>query len=319
MILTVTLNPCVHHILAYEEPEDGRTVLKPVRSFFQPGGKGLNAARVVSNLGGEVLALTTFGDQEGRLLLREMAYSGVPVRAVEVSRPTRTSTCIYNMSSGAFMELLEPGVELGPEESAAYFDLLLEALPDRGILALCGSSPCRSMDDFFRRAVLAGREGGLQVVVDSYNAPLVRAIEAAPHMVKLNLHEIGSSFGMAAEREEDILAFARRLIRRGIEEVLVTGGARGAWLISRDGVHRFQGPRIEEVHAIGSGDAMLGALLARLQKGDNLLEACRWGVAAGAANAGRLEVCTLTEDLVEELLPSVVMESLERLHPRVDP
>ena len=123
MILTVTLSPCIHHVLAYEEPEDGRAVVKPARSFWQPGGKGLNTARVIASMGGDVLALTMSGGLEGRLLLREMENSGVRVKSIPLARPTRVSTCLYNMSTGAFRELLEAGVILSGAEVDSFFGL----------------------------------------------------------------------------------------------------------------------------------------------------------------------------------------------------
>ncbi|MHC4942661.1 MAG: 1-phosphofructokinase family hexose kinase [Planctomycetota bacterium] len=310
MIVTVTLNPCVHHILAFEIPEEGRKVIKPVRSFFQPGGKGLNAARVIAAMGGEVLALTTWGDREGQLLLREVEYSNVPVKAVETSRPTRISTITYNMTSSEFIELLEPGVELDEEEVERLFQLFEASITGDEIVALNGSSPCAATDDFFRRAAEAARAKGCMVVVDSYSHALVNAVEATPHMIKLNRDEIRISFGMEIREEKDLYAFARKHLMLGVEHILVTDGSRGAWLFSREKVFRIEVPEVRELHAIGSGDAMLGAVLARFEQGDPLEEACRWGAAAGAVNAGRLEVCQFASQLVEDTLPTVRLEAL---------
>jgi 1-phosphofructokinase len=313
MIVTVTLNPCVHHILAYETPEDGHRVIKPVRSFFQPGGKGLNAARVIAAMGGEVLALTFWGDREGELLLREVEYSNVPVKAVETSRPTRISTITYDMTRSKFMELLEPGVELVEAEVERLFELFDGTIQGDEIVALNGSSPCKAADDFFRRAAETARARGCMVVVDSYGDPLVNAVEAAPHMVKLNRDEIRISFGKDVAEEKEIHAFAKELMKGGIEHVLVTDGSCGAWLFTKDRVFRILVPEVRELHAIGSGDAMLGALLARHEQGDPLEEACRWGAAAGAVNAGRLEVCQFASQLVEDTLPRVKLETLSPL------
>ena len=55
---------------------------------------------------------------------------------------------------------------------------------------------------------------------------------------------------------------------------------------------------------------MMGAIVARMELGDRLEEDCRWGAAAGAVNASRLEVCQFSRDLVEELLPSVTIEAI---------
>ncbi|MFH1998396.1 MAG: PfkB family carbohydrate kinase [Planctomycetota bacterium] len=285
-------------------------MIKPVRSFFQPGGKGLNAARVIAAMGGEVTALTTWGDVEGQLLLREVKYSGVHVKAVEINRPTRTSTCLYNMTDHSFMELLEPGVELSEEEIEALFRVFLDTIAGRPIVALNGSSPCKATDDFFERAAEAAKAAGCFVVVDTYGNSLVNVIRAAPHFIKMNIDEIRISFGLKITGDKELFSFAEKLQNQGMESVLITDGARGAWLFSRGAVHRIFGNKVRGLHAIGSGDAMLGAILARMEAGDPLEEACRWGAAAGAVNAGRLEICRFSTKLVEDLLPSIEMKPL---------
>ena len=140
MILSVTLNPCVHHILAYRGGMEDGVVRRPVRSFFQPGGKGLNASRVAVTLGARVTALTPCGGVEGRLFLREVRLSGVRVEPVWISRPTRFSTCLYDMERGSFLELLEPGVELSEREVEALFERYEDLLPRADRVALSGSS-----------------------------------------------------------------------------------------------------------------------------------------------------------------------------------
>jgi len=298
-------------MLAYEETDDGRVVLKPVRSFLQAGGKGLNAARTILLMGGDVVALTTQGGIEGRMLLREVKQSGVTVKSVEVSRPTRISTGIYNMTRSKFQELLEPGVDLKQDEVEALFSLFLDSLDEVGIVALSGSSPCKTSDDFFRRASEAAKSAGKMVVVDSYNDSLVNAVEAVPDMVKLNTHEIELSYGYKVSNDNELTMFVGGLLDKGIKHVLVTYGARGARLFSGGRVFSIRVPSIRGIHAIGSGDAMLGALLFRLEQGEALEEACRWGAAAGSVNAGRLEVCQFDAKLVEDLLPSVKLETVE--------
>ena len=66
MILTVTLNPCVHRYLLYREEVPPRTVVRLVRERMSSGGKGLNVARVIVRLGGEAVALSTASGPTGR-------------------------------------------------------------------------------------------------------------------------------------------------------------------------------------------------------------------------------------------------------------
>ena len=95
MILTVTPNPCLHKTVSFKGRLDGRLVVRPVDSWYQAGGKGINCARTIRSLGGDVVALTTAGGHVGRLFLDGLAAEGIAVDAVSVARPTRMSTFVY--------------------------------------------------------------------------------------------------------------------------------------------------------------------------------------------------------------------------------
>ena len=310
MILSVTLNPCVHHILAYRGGAEGGVVRTPVRSFFQPGGKGLNASRVAAALGAEVTALAPCGGMEGELFLREVRRSGVRVEPVRIRRPTRFSTCLYDLEGGTFLELLEPGVELSDEEVEALFRRFEALLPRADRVALSGSSPCPRTDAFYGEAVRAARRAGVPAAVDTYGEALALAVETGPELVKVNREELARLFGREHLDDAALVEGARRLRDMGTARLVVTDGARGAWAFEGERAFRIRVPSVREIHAVGSGDAVFGALLARLEAGDTLEDACRWGAAAGTVNAGRLEVCAFDPGLVEELIPRVTVEAV---------
>ena len=61
---------------------------------------------------------------------------------------------------------------------------------------------------------------------------------------------------------------------------------------------------------IGSGDAFTAGLVWRLLRGDDLGEACRWGAAAGAANALTLMAGEVNKEAVECLASEVKIETV---------
>jgi tagatose 6-phosphate kinase len=65
----------------------------------------------------------------------------------------------------------------------------------------------------------------------------------------------------------------------------VTAGSEPALAFDGKNFRRIITPRIKVVNPIGSGDAFTAGVVLRLLRGDDLGEACRWGAAAGAANA----------------------------------
>ena len=67
-------------------------------------------------------------------------------------------------------------------------------------------------------------------------------------------------------------------------------------------------PRIKPVNPIGSGDAFTAGLVSRLVRGDDLGEACRWGTAAGTANALTPMPGEVNQDDVERLIGEIQVE-----------
>ncbi|MBK6940535.1 MAG: 1-phosphofructokinase family hexose kinase [Planctomycetes bacterium] len=310
MILTVTPNPCLHKTVSFKGSLDGRLVVRPVESWYQAGGKGINCARTIRALGGEVTALTTAGGHVGRLFLDGLAAEGIAVEAISVARPTRMSTFVYSADARQFREFLEPGLALEAREATALRQRFEQLAATAALITLNGSVPDRSLDEFHADAARSAKALGKRCLVDTYGPPCVRVADAKPWMLKANLDEARGSFHAEVSTDSEIAAFARSLRERGVEHVLLTAGARGAWLFSGDGAWFFTAPRIDELNPVGSGDAMLGAIAHELTRGSRLVDAVRIGIAAGAANAARLGVCDFGRSEVDALLPQIRVSSI---------
>ena len=75
----------------------------------------------------------------------------------------------------------------------------------------------------------------------------------------------------------------------GVRAVIVTAGADGAFLASRDGgVNHVPAPSVKAVDTTGAGDAFIGALASRLHEGRSLLEAVRFSVLYAARSVTRV-------------------------------
>jgi len=146
--------------------------------------------------------------------------------------------------------------------------------------------------------------------VDAQGAPLILALPAAPGLVKPNRAELAATVGRKLADQAALLAAMRELHERGAQRVVVTAGEDP--VLAFDGARswRMTPPRIQALNPIGSGDAFTAALAWRLLRGDDLGEACRWGGAAGAANALSLLPGELERADVERLAAEVTVELL---------
>jgi ribokinase len=79
-----------------------------------------------------------------------------------------------------------------------------------------------------------------------------------------------------------------RLLKLGVGTVIVTLGERGALLAGKGSVQRFPAYDVVPVDTTAAGDAFLGGFAVAVGEGKPLVEAVRWGNAAGALATTRM-------------------------------
>ena len=129
-----------------------------------------------------------------------------------------------------------------------------------------------------------------------------------PWAIKPNLDEARELLHRPLETRDEERAAVRTLRGRGIEVVLLSCGERGCWVGFEPDIEWLGAPRVEAVSAVGSGDSVCGAFAAKYLETGDVWEAARWGVAAGTANAARLEAAMIGPEEVAPLVPQVRRE-----------
>jgi 1-phosphofructokinase family hexose kinase len=304
MILTVTLNPCVHRYLLFREEAPPRTVVRLVRERMSSGGKGLNAARVVARLGGSAIALSTTSGPTGELLRQCLERERVDAELVAVTVPTRLSTCLYDLAHERFREFLEEGADVTPAEADLLRAAFARLLPRTTTVTVNGSTPGGNLAPLPREFVAAARAAGKRVILDAYGEAAAKAAAVPPQWIRANLEEMSGTHGV---RDTGELATFRA--RTGAEGLLVTDGPREIHCVTATAHLVARPPAVIEVNAVGSGDALTGAFALVLDRGGSLEEALRAGAAAGAANAEQLLVCEFEPARFQELLAQVSVGS----------
>jgi 1-phosphofructokinase family hexose kinase len=300
MILTVTLNPCVHRYLLFREEVPPRTVVRLVRERMSSGGKGLNAARVIARLGGEAVALSTASGPVGELLRQCLEQEAVTAELVPVAVPTRLSTCLYDLANERFREFLEEGSDVTAEEADELRARFARLLPRVSTVTINGSTPRGHLTPLPREFVLAARAAGKLVVLDAYGEAAAAAAEVPPDWIRANLEEMATTHAIGSV--DGLEAFRARSGARGL---LITAGRDEVHCLTADAHLVARPPPVTEVNAVGSGDAVTGAFAQVLDRGGPIDEALRAGVAAGSANAEQLLVCEFDRARWRELLARV--------------
>lgn len=282
-IVTLTPNPAIDLSTSVDQIVAVRK-LRCSAPRRDPGGGGVNVARVVKRFGGSVEAILPVGGFTGQLLRRLIDDEGIPHRVVKTESETREDFSVSERSSGQQYRFVLPGIALRRSEWHGCLDTLAATTPAPKFVVGSGSLPPGVPDDFYARAAEIAHGLGARFLLDTSGAPLVKALERGVCLIKPNLHELRELTGAELSDEQEWIAAARRFIDAGkVEIVALSLGHLGALLVTREQALRADPLPIEPASAVGAGDSFLGAFAFALAKGDSLADAFRLASAAGAA------------------------------------
>jgi 6-phosphofructokinase 2 len=282
-ILTLALNPTI-------DVSSECDIVQPIHKIrtaneaYEPGGGGVNVARVVAELGGDVEVMCLAGGITGALL--DQLLGEIPIRRhmVPIAGNTRISLTVFERKTGNEFRFVPNGPRLSPAEVDAGLAAVRAASFD--YLVASGSIPLGAPTDILARFAEIAAEKRAKFVLDSSGAGLSVTLEkTSVYLVKPSLSELETLMGRRLD-EESAQEAASDLVRRGRAEIVaVTMGAAGALVATKHGVSRLWSPKVEARSAVGAGDSFVGAMTLALSQGKLIDDAILYGIAAGAAAA----------------------------------
>lgn len=291
MILSVTLNPSVDRTIIIEtlQPHNTNRVEK---SETDAGGKGVNVARIATELGARVVATGFLGGRTGRFVRDTLDSEGVQNAFVTIEGETRLNIAIQERGPNAKRGepppptlLNEPGPNISLREWGALNELLEELYPAANYVVFAGSLPPGVGADAYLTLMRAAREYDCLCCVDADGYAFQHAMREPPFLVKPNGEEASRYLRTRVSSPMEALDAARTLHERGVAIAIVSIGAEGAAMVSSEGEFFAKPPKVETISTIGSGDSLVGGFLAALEEGRSHEDALRLGAAAGAATA----------------------------------
>ncbi|MCO5164438.1 MAG: hexose kinase [Mesorhizobium sp.] len=282
-VLTLSLNPAVDLSSETEKVQHTRKV-RTFNERYDPGGGGINVARVVKRLGGEVEAVFGAGGELGALLERLLRDEGTPCRGLPFREQTRLGHTVRERSTGLEYRFVPKGPTVSVEELEPFVEAVSA---HQGAYAVAsGSLPEGAPPDVYARMAEAARRRGARFVLDSSGAGLSETLaRASVFLVKPSLGELETLVGQKLD-EAGVCRAAAGLVERGAAElVAVTMGIEGAVLASAEGLMRMRAIHVRTRSAVGAGDSFLAGMVWALTEGWSTEDAFRLGISAGAATA----------------------------------
>ncbi|WP_324827704.1 1-phosphofructokinase family hexose kinase [Qipengyuania zhejiangensis] len=281
-IATLTLNPTVD--LSFEVDR-----IYPIHKMrgsnerHDPGGGGINVARVLVRLGANARCHYMSGGAAGAALDHLLDLHQLVKTRVPIAGETRISTSVLERESGKEYRFTTDGPEIASDEWMRCLAQLNTLRND--YLVLSGSLPRGVPDDIYAQAAALAARNDVRVVLDSSGRGLSGGLSGPEiFLAKPSIGELRALVGKELESDESIIEAADAIIARGAaRHIAVTMGREGAILVSAGRHLRLPALPVKVQSAVGAGDSFLAAMVFALAQGKPIEEAFHLGVAAGAA------------------------------------
>jgi 6-phosphofructokinase 2 len=281
-IITITFSPCIDKSMSVASliPEKKLECSLPK---FEPGGGGINVARAIKKLGGEATAIYPVGGYTGKFFLELMEKEKIPSIVIETENETRENIIVLEESTNQQYRFGMPGTTLKENEWQQLLREIEQAKDPDFIVASGSLSPGIPLDIFARIAALAKKKNA-RLVVDTSGEALKYAAAEGVYLLKPNLGELRSLVNKDYLQSYEIAPAAKQIIAKGhCEVVMVSMGAEGAMLVTKDITQIITPPPVRRKSTVGAGDSMVAGILISLSKQEDLVTAARYGVASGTA------------------------------------
>ena len=311
-VITITLNPAIDQILEIPDFHVGG-VLSVKESRTYPAGKGVNVARTLSCLDKEVLAMGIVG-LEDEPFFNTVSTDYLAVDWILKEGSTRVNLTINDPLNATETHIRAVTHDAGEFPLQELKEKLVRHYHDGDLVVLSGSLPANAPEDTLYQLGRFCGDRQIPTIIDSSGKAMTRALEAAPFLIKPNVEELQEITGNTYNTDLEIARAAQELASHfHINIVIVSMGKEGALAFDRI-KHKAYRAKLaldeqmeDALHAVGSGDAMIGGICSGLVENENLEMILRKGMAAGAANLFTEAPGVISANLFKQLVHQVVL------------
>jgi 1-phosphofructokinase len=286
-VVTVTLNPAIDqtvHIPGFRAGEVNRVAA----SRLDAGGKGINVASSLSDLGIAVLVTGFLGEDNAEIFERLFRAKAIEDRFLRIPGSTRVGIKIVDSESHQTTDINYPGLTPDPHEIGQLISMVQNCAEPGSWFVLSGSIPSGLSPEIYPQLIEEIRHRGGHVALDTSGEPLRRALALAPEVVKPNLSELEELTGGKLADVRSVVDAAVSLLEKSVRLVVVSMGAEGAIFVNKEMSLLARPPKVTVKSSVGAGDAMVsGIVYAHVRKLD-LVKTARLATALGAHAVTRI-------------------------------
>ncbi len=306
MILVVSLNPAIDRTV-YADNFIPYSVnrLSTVKRYA--GGKGVNVASVICQLGSRVTVTGFVGGVNGQLIEHSLTELGAQTEFVHTNCETRENINIVS-SNNAVTELLESGGIINDGEVNLFLTDFERRVQETDIVVMSGSLPGGVGCDFYYRLVCIANKYKKKVILDTGAVTLKAALPSKPFMIKPNQNELSELAGKNLSDKEEIISFCKGLVKDGIKNVIVSLGEKGFIHCSENKTHIVNAVNVKAVNTVGCGDSLVAACAIGFDKKMPITELLAMAAGVSVSNAVSEKSADINIAFAEEIARKTIVK-----------
>lgn len=310
-VATITLNPALDLTGQLSQLQIDSVNLVDQASLT-PGGKGINVARVLADLGTLSTVSGWLGDENQDPFVHLFDSIHAKDEFLRQSGTTRTNVKVAEVN-GQVTDINFPGMAIDHQAVQRMEKKLVELAQTHEWFVFAGSLPRGVSPTLYQRWIELLNQHEAKVIFDSSADALSYGLEAAPYLVKPNEHELAQWVGYELNSEQALIDAAYQLIHKGITHVLVSRGSEGVLWVCADQVVKAKPPKMNVVSTVGAGDSMVAAMTHALTQGWDVTKSVTYATAISALAVTQVSVGITDKSQLDALISQIQVTELPKM------
>lgn len=302
-IVTFTLNPAYDLIGYCQNIELGDVNLVSTNDFL-PAGKGINVAKVLCDLEHKVTASGFLGDLNREAFSHLFSQLGIEDKFSAIAGRTRINVKLTE-ESGSVTDLNFSGFTVDNNQWQSFAEQSLSFLSDAEIVVISGSLPKGIDLTAFSNWIAKIKTICPKVIFDSSRDALAAGLKAKPWLIKPNDKELEMLVGYSLSSIDEIKKAAFDLVSRGIENVIVSLGSKGALWVSKQEAWIAKPPKCKVTSTVGAGDTMVAGIVHGLLSNYSIKQTLIFACAVSALSVSQAGVGIADKTKLNEMIEQI--------------
>ncbi|MCE0495401.1 1-phosphofructokinase [Vibrio salinus] len=257
-VVTITLNPALD-LTGHINTLNVGSVSLVNESDLHAAGKGVNVAKVLSDLGAEVTVTGFLGKDNQELFCQLFDEMGAKDEFIRVNGATRINVKLVE-ENGEVSDINFPGINIAQAEIEQFEATLERLAQNHDYFVMAGSLPKGVSPQLCADWIEKLHDMGKKVLFDSSRDALEAGLDAKPWLIKPNDEELSIFVGKELSTIEECKAAATTLASKEIDNIVVSMGANGVMWLNNEEWLQAQPPRMQVVSTVGAGDTLVAGL-----------------------------------------------------------